>query len=73
MKIFHAEKVITMLSDRDKREKMGMAEYSKSLLRHRWDRVIDRVQALYRDLHAVKISTKVESAIYEDALRGSQV
>ncbi|MDZ4855892.1 MAG: glycosyltransferase family 4 protein [Nitrospirota bacterium] len=68
-----AEKIITLLSDRDKRVQMGMAGYSKTLARYTWDKVVDRVEALYRDLHAVKGATNARSAIYGDASGGSQV
>lgn len=68
-----AEKIITMLSDREKREKMGMAGYSKTLTHYTWDKVVDRVETLYRDLHAVKGLTNARSAIHGSASRGSQV
>jgi glycosyltransferase involved in cell wall biosynthesis len=68
-----AEKIITMLSDRDKREKMGMAGYSKTLARYTWDKVVDRVETLYRDLHAAKGATNARSAIYGDSSTGSQI
>ena len=68
-----ASKIVELLSDRDKREKMGMAGYSKTLERYIWDKVVDRVETLYRDLHAVKGATNARSAIYGDASRGSQV
>lgn len=68
-----AEKIITMLSDRDKREKMGMAGYSKTIARYTWDKVVDRVEALYKDLHAAKDSTDARAVVYRDASRGSQV
>ena len=56
-----AEKIITMLSDREKREEMGMAGYSKTLARYTWDKVIDRVETLYRDLHAAKGSSNARA------------
>ena len=68
-----AEKIITMLSDRDKREKMGMAGYSKTLARYTWEKVVDRVETLYLDLHAVKGVTNARSAIHGHSSRGSQV
>jgi len=68
-----ASKIVELLSDRDKREKMGMAGYSKTLERYTWDKVVDRVETLYRDLHAVKGATNAKSAIYGNASRGSQV
>ena len=68
-----AEKIITMLSDRDKREKMGMTGYSKTLARYTWDKVVDRVETLYCDLHAAKDSPNARSVVYGDASRGSQV
>lgn len=68
-----AGKIIALLSDREKREKMGMAGYSKTLARYTWDKVIDRVETLYRDLHAAKDSTDARSVVYRDASRGSQV
>ena len=66
-----AEKIITMLSDRDKREKMGMAGYSKTITHYTWDKVVDRVETLYRVLHAAKDSTDARSVVYRDASRGS--
>jgi glycosyltransferase involved in cell wall biosynthesis len=45
-------KIIELLSDRPKREMMGMKGYSKTLARYAWRNVIDRVEALYRDLCA---------------------
>jgi phosphatidylinositol alpha-1,6-mannosyltransferase len=68
-----ADKIVGLLSDRDKREKMGMAGYSKTLANYTWDKVVDRVEALYRDLHAAKDSTNAMSAVYRDASRESQV
>lgn len=68
-----AEKIITMLSDRDKREKMGMAGYSKTIAHFTWDKVVGRLETLYRDLHAANDSTNAKSGIYGDSLRGSQV
>lgn len=47
-----AEKVIALLSDRDKRENMGRRGYSKTIAQYTWNKVVDRVEALYRDLHA---------------------
>ena len=68
-----AEKIVTMLYDRDKREKMGMAGYSKTLAHYTWDKVVDRVETLYRDLHAVKSLTSTRSASHGHSSRGSQV
>jgi len=47
-----AGKIIELLSDRPKREMMGMKGYSKTLARYTWRNVIHRVEALYRDLCA---------------------
>lgn len=68
-----AEKIITMLSDRDKRVNMGMRGYSKTVAHYTWDKVVDRVESLYRDLHAAKNSTNARSVVCRDASRGSQV
>ena len=68
-----ASKIIELLSDSAKRESMGMKGYSKTLARYTWDKVVDRVETLYRDLHAAKSATNARSAIYGDASRGSQV
>jgi glycosyltransferase involved in cell wall biosynthesis len=58
-----AEKIITLLSDRDKRETMGMRGYSKTLAHYTWDKVVDRVETLYRDLHAAKGSKNARPGI----------
>ena len=68
-----AEKIITKLSDRDKREKMGMAGYSKTIAHHTWGKVVDRLETLYRDLCAAKDSTGARAVPYRDASRGSKV
>ncbi|HKU52606.1 MAG TPA: glycosyltransferase family 4 protein, partial [Nitrospira sp.] len=68
-----AEKIITLLSDRDKREKMGMTGYSKTLAHYTWDKVVDRVEMLYRDLRAAKSSSNARAVAYGGASRGSQV
>lgn len=68
-----ASKIVELLSDCDKRENMGMRGYSKTIAHYTWDKVVDRMEALYRDLHAAKDSTNARSAIYGDASRGSQV
>ncbi|MBK8277173.1 MAG: glycosyltransferase family 4 protein [Nitrospira sp.] len=49
-----AEKIIALLSDRDKREKMGMAGYSKTIACHTWGKVVDRLETLYWDLCPTK-------------------
>lgn len=68
-----ANKIVELLSDREKREAMGMRGYSKTLAQYTWDKVVDRVEALYRDLHASKDSAKMQSAIHGDASGGAQV
>lgn len=45
-----AGKIIILLSDRAKREQMGINGYSKTMAFHTWDRVVDRVEMLYREL-----------------------
>lgn len=68
-----AVKIVMLLSDRDKREKMGVAAYLKTLAHYTWDKVVVRVETLYRDLHAVKGATNAGSWIYGDSLRGSKI
>lgn len=68
-----ASKIVELLSDREKRENMGMRGYSKTMAQYTWEKVVDRVEALYRDLHAAKGSTNMQSAIRGDASRGAQV
>ena len=68
-----ASKIVELLSDREKRENMGMRGYSKTMAQYAWGKVVDRVEALYRDLHAAKGSTNMQSAICGDASRGAQV
>ncbi len=68
-----ASKIVELLSDRDKRENMGMRGYSKTIAHYTWDKVVDRVEALYRDLRAAKDSTNARSAIHGDASRRARV
>ena len=68
-----AGKTVELSSDRDEQEKMGMSRYSKTLALYSWDKVVDRVETLNRDLHAVKGATNARPAINGDASRGSQV
>ncbi len=45
-----ATKIIELLSDRAKRERMGSKGYAKALARYSWPKVVDRVETLYREL-----------------------
>jgi glycosyltransferase involved in cell wall biosynthesis len=44
--------IIDLLSDRDKRERMARNGRAKTLAHYTWDKVTDKVEALYRDLIA---------------------
>lgn len=68
-----AVKIVIRLSGREKREKMGVAAYSKTLAHYTWDKVVDRVETLYRDLHAVRGATNAGSWIYGDSFRESKI
>ena len=43
-----------MLSDSDKRERMGSAGEIKTLTQFTWDKVTDRIEKLYLELVAAK-------------------
>ena len=45
-----ARAIIELLSDADKREKMGNSGYGKTISQFTWDRVIDKIERLYLDL-----------------------
>ena len=49
-----ALRIIDLLSDRDKRERMGRNGHDKTLAQHTWDRVTDKVESLYLELVAAK-------------------
>jgi len=68
-----AEKIITMLSDRDKREQMGMKGYFKTVARYTWDKVVDRLETLYRDLHSSQGSVRAGSVAHGNASRKVQI
>ncbi|HJT21780.1 MAG TPA: glycosyltransferase family 4 protein [Nitrospira sp.] len=67
-----ADKIITLLADREKRESLGRKGYVKTVGHYTWDRVVDRVENLYRDLHMTKVPVRQRCAKFEDASSRSQ-
>ncbi|MBK5282799.1 MAG: glycosyltransferase family 4 protein [Nitrospiraceae bacterium] len=49
-----ALRIMELLSDRDKRERMARNGRAKTLAHYTWDKVTDKVEALYRDLIAAR-------------------
>ena len=49
-----AQRIIELLSDRDKRERMGRNGHAKTLAQYTWDKVTDKVESLYLELVAAK-------------------
>jgi glycosyltransferase involved in cell wall biosynthesis len=49
-----ARALITLLSNRDTRDRMGRSGYAKTMAQHTWDKVTDRVERVYLDLVAAK-------------------
>ena len=49
-----ARAIVELLSDRDKREKMGRSGHDKTMARYTWDKVTDRVERLYLELAAAR-------------------
>jgi glycosyltransferase involved in cell wall biosynthesis len=45
-----AEKIIALLSDPLRREQMGQSGKNKALARFTWDRIIDKMEHIYRDV-----------------------
>ncbi len=46
--------IIELLSDRNMRERMGRSGHSKTIAEYTWDKVTDKVERLYLDLHSPK-------------------
>ena len=44
-----AERIMDLLSDRGKAEKMGIAGYNKTIRQYTWKALIDQLEALYRE------------------------
>ena len=65
-----AQKVIELLSDRDKRERMGRNGRAKTLAQYTWDKVTDKVEALFRDLVP---TTEVKQPSAAHWLRNSRI
>lgn len=49
-----SRKIIELLIDSDKRERMGRMGHAKSMAQFTWDKVTDKVEELYRELIASK-------------------
>jgi glycosyltransferase involved in cell wall biosynthesis len=49
-----ARAIIDLLSDADKREKMGNSGYAKTIAEFTWEKVTNKIERLYLDLLAVK-------------------
>ena len=49
-----AKSLLQLLSDHDACEQMGRAGYSKTLAHFTWEKVTDRVEQIYENLHAQK-------------------
>jgi glycosyltransferase involved in cell wall biosynthesis len=49
-----AQSIIELLSDSEKRERMGRSGYAKTVAQFTWDKVTDKVEKLYLDLLAAK-------------------
>ena len=45
-----ADKILELLSDPSKREQMGRSGKNKTLARFTWDRIIDEMERIYRDV-----------------------
>jgi len=45
-----AEKIIALLSDPLRREQMGQSGENKTFARFTWDRIIDKMEHIYRDV-----------------------
>jgi glycosyltransferase involved in cell wall biosynthesis len=49
-----AARIMELLSDRDKRDRMGRSGQAKTLAQFTWDQVTDKVERLYRELVAIR-------------------
>jgi glycosyltransferase involved in cell wall biosynthesis len=49
-----AEKILELLSDSAKRERLGRNGHTKTMARHTWDKVTDKVEKVYYELGAMK-------------------
>jgi len=57
-----AAQIIALLSDRKTCKRMGAAGYAKTIAHHTWEKVIDRVEAVYRDLTVARKTSSTGDA-----------